>query len=382
MPKQATRFLPLALCLAVPIIPAQTDAAQQLRTDVVRGYAHGCHALYSRCLQEAKLLQSAVAALLAKPDATTLTAARTAWATARRVYGETEALRYYDGPIEPLEPLLNAWPIDEAFLDYVEGQPNAGIVNDPQHFPQLGATALVLANERGGEANVSVGWHAIEFLLWGQDLSTTGPGNRPASDYQPGVGPNAVRRREYLTVVTDLLVRQLGELQAAWAPNTANYRRAFEADPATAIRRMLTGTIVLTAFELTGERLAVAYETQDQEQEHSCFSDTTGADLEANQRGIEAICTGGPDAAFGPGLLALLQPTQPAAAADLRTKLATATARLRAIPQPFDQAIRGDDTAPGRLAIKAALQALEDQAESIAIAGRLLGHELPLHPGR
>ena len=126
MPKQPTLVLPLALLLAALSLRAQTDAMVQLRADVVRGYANGCHALYGRCVQEAKLLQTAVAALLAKPEAATLAAARVAWTTARRVYGESEALRYYDGPIEPLEPLLNAWPIDEVFLDYVEGQEITG----------------------------------------------------------------------------------------------------------------------------------------------------------------------------------------------------------------------------------------------------------------
>ena len=59
-------------------------------------------------------------------------------------------------------------------------------------FPEITAEALTAANEEGGETNISTGWHAIEFLLWGQDLSATGPGARPATDYT--TAPNAERR--------------------------------------------------------------------------------------------------------------------------------------------------------------------------------------------
>ena len=116
-----------------------------------------------------------------------LDAAKEAWLTARDEYGPTEAFRFYGGPIDNeetgVEGLVNAWPLDEAYIDYVDGDPEAGIVNNPDEHPTIDADALVAANEQGGEANVSTGWHAIEFLLWGQDLSADGPGARPVEDY-------------------------------------------------------------------------------------------------------------------------------------------------------------------------------------------------------
>jgi putative iron-regulated protein len=381
--------LPAALALAPPAgaqAPSNADAprtgparsdpdlsADELRRAVVAGHATWCHGIYARCEQRAKVLQSAVAKFLAEPDDATLAAARTEWIDARAVYGQTEALRFCDGPIEPLEPLLNAWPVDESFVD--------AIVADTASYPNLGATALVLANERGGEANVSVGWHAIEYLLWGKDLSPTGPGARPALDYLPGGGRHAERRREYLAVTTELLVQHLGELRVAWAPAAGNHRAAFERDLDGAVRRILTGVTVMSAFELCGERLGVAYETQDQEQEHSCFSDTSCQDLEANQLGIAAILGGEPAGGSGPGLLALVRGKSPALAADAAEKVAATLACLRAIPAPFDAAMRGSDDAPGRRAIAAAIAALERQTEVLTIVGRVLGHELPLKPG-
>jgi putative iron-regulated protein len=239
---------------------------------------------------------------------------------------------------------------------------------------------IKLANERGGEANVAVGWHAIEFLLWGQDTAATGPGARSAASFDPRRDDLATRRGEYLVAATGALLADLRTLRAAWAPRRKNHRAAFEADPRAALRAALSGCVVLTAFELGGERLTVPFETRDQEQEHSCFSDTTLADLAANQDGIRAVCLG---VAGGPhgGIAALLGDGQ-RPLADLLTKRLDATsAALRAIPAPFDQAILGADDTPGRLAIAAAIRAMEEQTEVLLLVGAHFGFELPLKPG-
>lgn len=357
------------------------DRMEALRTTVVRAHANRCHALYGECLAEAKAMRAAITAMLGDPSVASLATARAAWTKARFAYCRTETLRFSDGPIEPLEPLLNSWPVDEAYIDYVQGNATAGITHDREHFPQLSQTVLTLANERSGEANVSVGWHAIEFLLWGQDLHDDGPGDRPFTDYVVGKGPDADRRREYLTCITDLLVQQFESLGAEWAPGTNNYRHRFEADPQGAIRRMLTGALVLTAFELGGERMAVAYETKDQEQEHSCFSDTSCQDFVADQLGIVQMFQPGAVATTQPGLLALIAATDQRLARALSAQLEDTLAKMRAIPSPFDQAMRGADDTPGRIAIRAALDALDAQAELLSIAGQTFGFELPVHPG-
>lgn len=371
--------------VVLPALLAQEPAAPpsfgDLRGQLVERHAEHCHRLYAACAQGGEALLVAVEAFLRSPDDEHLAAAREAWCKARLVYGETEALRFQGGPIERLEPLLNAWPVDEAYIDHVVGRPHAGIVHDVAHFPVLDAGLLEVANERGSETNVSVGWHAIEFLLWGQDLDTAGPGRRPASDYRSDGDPVVERRRQYLKLVTQRLVEHLRTLRSEWAPGS-KWRRSFVADPERAVLAMLTGAAVLSAFELCGERLAVAYETQDQEQEHSCFSDTTWHDLQANQRGILAVLAGAPGtAAEAPTLSRLLQQRDPAAAEHLAAALARTTRALAAIPAPFDQAFLGADDTPGRRAIHAAMRALEEQAEAIAIAGRLFGHDLPMRPG-
>ncbi len=363
-----------------PTGPQRTP--DDLRREVVRGHAEWCHRVYAACARRAEALDESVKRFAAAPSESGLEAARAAWIHARRVYGLSEALRFCDGPIEAVEPSLNAWPIDEAYIDSVVGRPDSGIVNDAARFPQIGSAVLRVANERGGETNISIGWHAVEFMLFGQDHDPDGPGRRPWTDFVEGRAKNAVRRAEYLRAVTSLLPPTLTDLANAWTPDSAHGRREFESDPATAIRKMFTGAIVLTSFELHGERLGVAYETKDQEQEHSCFSDTSHLDLQANQAGIVAIFAGEHDGVrHGPGLTAYVRVEDAAVADDVQAKLARTTEALRAIPAPFDRAMRGPDDGAGRLAIRAALDALAEQTDAIAVAGRKLGLTLPLEPG-
>ena len=256
--------------------------------DAVGTYAAGVHAAYGESLASAQEMDAAIDAFLADPSDATLAAAKDAWLVARDDYGPTEAFRFYGGPIDDeetgTEGLINAWPLDEAYIDYVEGNAEAGIVNDPDGFPTIDAELLVSLNEQGGEANISTGWHAIEFLLWGQDLSLDGPGQRPASDYTTAA--NADRRATYLAVASDLLVSHLSELVDTWAPDADNYRAEFEAlESEEALRRIITGIGELSRGELAGERMNVAYAERSQEDEHSCFSDNTTADIVGNARG-------------------------------------------------------------------------------------------------
>ena len=138
-------------------------------------------------LNGALALQQTIAAFVAAPSADGLAAARKAWLEAREFYGQSEAFRFYGGPIDDdkgPESRLNALPLDESFIDGVKDQPQAGLINDRK----IALTKKTLAsyNERGGEENISTGWHAIEFLLWGQDFNDAGPGQRSFEDFVDG----------------------------------------------------------------------------------------------------------------------------------------------------------------------------------------------------
>lgn len=346
--------------------------------EVIDHYAAGVHASYAASLESARALDATIDAFVAAPSDQGLSDARQAWLTARDDYGLTEAFRFYGGPIDDeetgVEGQINAWPLDEAYIDYVEGDADAGIVNGVGEIATITPEAIAEVNEVGGETNVSTGWHAIEFLLWGQDLSEEGPGARPVTDYT--TADNADRRAAYLSAASDLLVSDLEELIAAWEPDADNYAAEFTALPEDeALSRMFVGIGELSRGELAGERMNVAYSERSQEDEHSCFSDNTVADFVANAAGIEMVVTGGYPGIDGPGLAALVEGEDPELADRLRTDVVAGTAAAGAIPAPFDQHVRPGvpDSDPGRVAVLEAIETLEDGSDTIVAAADSLG---------
>jgi putative iron-regulated protein len=345
---------------------------------VAQTYVQIVTASYADTRASAEALELTIDAFVAAPDEAGLDAARQAWLDAREFYGQTEAYRFYDGPIDNPEdgpePRLNAWPMDEAYVDYVEGSPEAGIINDTANYPSIDAELLASLNEQGGETNISTGYHAIEFLLWGQDRDPEGPGARPASDYVTdgsSTAPNPERRAAYLQAVAELLLADLGQVEDAWA---GDYREAFlAAEPDEIVRRILLGMGSLSGAELAGERMEVALETRDQEDEHSCFSDNTHRDIINDARGIENVYLGRYGDIDGPGIYDLVAARDVELADRLRDEIAASVAAAEAIPVPFDRAI-----VEHRETVRATIDALRVQADTIADVAALFDLDLVL----
>jgi putative iron-regulated protein len=349
---------------------------------VVENYADLLFANYGAAVADAEALHDAIDAFVEAPSQATLDAAKAAWIASRPSYQQTEAARFYNGPIDDPETgpegLINAWPLDENYVDYVDGAPDSGIINDPDGFPVIDEDTLAEANEAGGEANISTGYHAIEFLLWGQDQSADGPGTRPFTDYVTdgsGTAANQDRRGQYLRAAAHLLIDNIQEVADQWAPgNPGNYRAEFLAiDADEALGRILTGLGTLSEAELGGERLSVGFETRDQEDEHSCFSDNTRDDLANNALGIQNVYLGRYGTLDGPGIDELVRQVDPTLDATLQAELAASVSAVQNIPQPLDQALLGADDSPGRVAIGGAIDALFTQADTIAEAADALG---------
>ena len=343
----------------------------------IDGYAAIVRAGYDDSLTTARALKTAVDAFVAAPSATTLEAAKTAWKAAREPYGQTEVFRFYDGPIDDPdtgpEGRINSWPLDEVYIDYVEGNATAGIINSPAMFPAITKQVIADQNAVGAEENISSGYHAIEFLLWGQDMNPSGPGARPHTDYLLGKA-NHDRRGQYLKLAAELLVDDLQAVVDAWKPDAA-YPADFAADPKEALRRILQGMGSLGGAELSGERMTVALDNRDQEDEHSCFSDNTHRDLHGNALAIQNAYLGRYGAIDGPGLDELVRARDPALAAELQQQLEASIAAIDAIPAPFDQAIANDAS---RAKVLAAVRALQDQTDTLVEVATLFGIQINL----
>jgi putative iron-regulated protein len=362
--------------------PAAKAAAAKLELSaVLKHHAALVHASYLDTLRAARSMQQAIEAFASKPSDASLQSAKKAWLAAREFYGQTEAFRFYGGPIDGddgPEGRLNAWPMDESYVDAVPGRPGGGLVGDRSFV--ISKASLAEQNERGGEENVATGWHAIEFLLWGVDAYEDGPGRRSFEDYVDGKAPDADRRRQYLRVATELLIDDLDMLARAWAPAAKNYRAGFERGGNESLRKLFVGLGSLSRGELAGERLEVALATRDQEDEHSCFSDNTHRDAVTNALGIENVWLGRLRRADGsvlqgPSLRDWVARRNAPLAERTSKQIAASVRAAEAIQAPFDQEIGGGRDGRGRERIEQATAALTLQSKTLVEAANAVGIE-------
>ncbi len=356
--------------------------SQELLGEVATNYSEIVKASYEDSITAAQALDTAIETFTDTPNDDNLEAAKQAWLDSREPYLQTEVYRFYDGPIDNPENgpegLLNAWPLDENYIDYVEGDPDSGIVQDDSIT--IDGETLESLNEVDNEKNIATGYHAIEFLLWGQDLSDAGPGARPVSDYEDS-NAFAIRRKSYLNTASVLLLEHLGQVDAAWADG-AEYRTSFEADPDDALRKILTGMIVLSGFETGGERLQTALDSGEQEDEHSCFSDNTHRDMIQDVQGVQNVYLGtytrlDGSTVSGKGVRDAIAELDPELAQELEDKIADSLALANALPTPFDQAIATDNS-DGRAAVEALIISLREQEDLLEEAFRLFGYDIPV----
>jgi putative iron-regulated protein len=369
------------------------------RAEVLDTYANIAAAGYADSLTTAQVLQTAVDALLNQPSEAALQAARTAWIAARVPYMQTEAYRFGNAIVDDWEGRVNAWPLDEGLIDYVDA--TYGGATDDNEFAVLNVVAnpsFTLSGEEvdasaitpallqdtlqeadGVEANVATGYHAVEFLLWGQDLNGTdaGAGNRPWTDYAAGddcTNGNCDRRGDYLRAVTDLLVTDLDEMAAAWADGGAA-RTAVLADETAGISAMLTGMGSLSYGELAGQRMKLGVMMNDPEEEHDCFSDNTHMSHYYDGLGVQNVYLGSytrvdGSTVSGPSLSDLVARADPAIDVQLKAELEASVAALAVIRDKaeagmaYDQMLARDNT-EGEALVMGAVDALVVQTRSI-----------------
>lgn len=231
----------------------------------------------------------------------------------------------------------------------------------------------------GIEANVATGYHAIEFLLWGQDLNGhgDGAGNRPWTDYAQGeacTGGNCDRRAAYLSAATNLLISDLEWINAQWSENGAA-RENLMADEEAGLTAILTGMGSLSYGETVGERMRLGLMLNDPEEEHSCFADNTHNDHYYNGVGIRNIYLGryvrtDGTTVSGPSLSDLVAAEDPALDAEMRARLTNAVMELGQILRAaeagfaYDEMLaRGNDG--GEALIIGGVNGLIDQTRSI-----------------
>ncbi|TDX89204.1 imelysin [Neorhizobium sp. R1-B] len=382
-----------AASAAYTVTPAKAaDAAA-----VLKHYAELAHAKYEDSLTTAKKLDAAIDALIAKPSDETLKAAKAAWIAARVPYQQTEVYRFGNPIVDEWEGKVNAWPLDEGLIDYVdasygkESDENelytANVIANPKikvngeeiDVTNITPETLQSLHEAGEiEANVATGYHAIEFLLWGQDLNGTGAGagKRPFTDYDKAncTGGNCDRRAAYLKAASTLLVTDLEDMVKAWAPD-GDATKNVTGDPKAGLSAILTGMGSLSYGELAGERMKLGLLLHDPEEEHDCFSDNTYASHLNDAIGIKSAYTGeylrvDGTKLKGPSVSELVIAKDKALDTEMKSKLDATLAAMNAMAdrgqkvEAYDQMI-GENNVKGNAVVQKAIDGLIDQTKTI-----------------
>lgn len=389
----------LALSIGMAAMGAGlAHAAEPTAEAVLKTYADIALAGYEDALSTAKALDAATDALIANPSEATLNAAREAWKASRPSYQQTEAFRFGNPIVDEWEGRVNAWPLDEGLIDYVDASygtesdenglytaniiANSKITIDGTEVDAAEITPAFLQDtlrEAGGiEANVATGYHAIEFLLWGQDLHGTeaGAGERPFTDYSTEA--NAKRRGQYLDAATDLLVSDLEEMVANWQEGGA----ARTALAGQGLATILTGMGSLSFGELAGERMKLGLLLHDPEEEHDCFSDNTYNSHLYDAIGIQNVYLGkytrvDGSVVEGPSISELIASKDAAVDTELKAQLADTVARMEVMKtrgdtvEKYDQMIAEGNT-EGNAVVQAAIDGLITQTRGIERAVALL----------
>ena len=416
MKTQKKLIVSSVLTMAMAVSTAHAFWGNHETNPLLQTYADIATANYTDALNDAKMLQATLKGFTDHPTENTMSNAKAAWLNARESYGQTEAFRLSNGPIDAEEGWhvqaygapegqLNAWPLDENMIDYTtdaKGEitsgniiDTAGLFNPGGENPTaidvsiITADAIAALNENGGDANVASGYHAIEFLLWGQDQDysnfikddvTNGAlvaGQRTFVDYT--TAKNADRRKQYLNAASTLIVSDLESMVAAWADgDNSNYKAALlgnnidnskNIDKNIALSQIFAGLGVFIKSELANERIAVAVLTPSEEDEHSCFSDNTHRDITQNYQGFKNLIFGtynGVD--YGTALIDAMQDKS-----ELMTLIASANAKvnqmnsLAQISRHFDHQIHPNDPQAKQIKkLKNELRAIGDQMIYVA----------------
>jgi len=112
---------------------------------------------------------------------------------------------------------IESWPIQGGYIDYLQGYEHTGLINDLT--VDINLPVLKEQHKLTDSFDVSLGFHALEFILWGDTLE------RSSDDFEAsepdfsniGYETNAKnRRRAYLLAVVSQIDDQVAQLQSRW----------------------------------------------------------------------------------------------------------------------------------------------------------------------
>ena len=200
---------------------------------------------------EIERFQSSIVTLADHVSSENLSLSKQAWLDAHSAYELTTLHRYFATQLlgeqnslalMQLQYQINHWPIIPGYIDYVNGYPDSGIVYDIN--VTLDVDSLREQHGAFDIYEVTLGFHVIEFLLWGYDTDSVA---RPAADFdavleltpeetESGYSLEQLsnnRRRLFLAVAADTLVEDFRALQSLWLTEESSIRQRIESTSGT-----------------------------------------------------------------------------------------------------------------------------------------------------
>lgn len=242
------------LAIAILLIPLACSKQENLPSpdpSAAHAYPLDASALepfthhYSETLQKkldastltALLFDDSIKQFLATPNVANLEAAQQKWQETYALFNDTSPFTVLtDNPAQ--HSYIDSWPILPGYIDAISGFPNSGIVNDVTL--ELNEANIRQQHGLTFPGEVSTGFHAIEFMIWGE--TTTAENSESAKEskeenktlplkrYTPvkqwhqtelDVSQHSNnRRRKYLALVTNILLKDIeksnAEAKATW----------------------------------------------------------------------------------------------------------------------------------------------------------------------
>ena len=375
------------------------------KTSLIENYSNIAEAKYKDSWKLAKTLLEEVNKFLDNTTESNLQNVKQKWLEARKIYQQTEVFRFGNPIVDDWEGKVNAWPLDEGLIDYVDTSNYYPSENDFSNFNIIANKYLkvegnlvnasiidtsLLENRLheigGNEANVATGYHAIEFLLWGQDLNGTGPGKgkRPYTDFSLAEcsNKNCDRRRQYLLAATELLLKDLEEMKSFWSKNGIARKDLLSNSNEKGLKRILTGMGSLSYGELAGERMKLGLMLNDPEEEHDCFSDNTHNSHFFNVVGIQNVYLGSykninNEVVNGESLSQLVASKDKELDEEVKSSIRNTIFHMQNIVNSAENGVTydmliGENNKEGNLLIQNAIDALVKQSQSIEKVANLL----------
>ena len=210
---------------------------------------------------EIEMLQSSIVMLTGQATNENLSLSKKTWLDAHSAYELTTLHRYFamqlleeqnSLALMQIQYQINHWPIIPGYIDYVNGYPDSGIVHDIN--VNLDVSSLREQHGTFDVSEVTLGFHVIEFLLWGDDNDAV---PRPADEFdavleltpketESGYSLEQLsnnRRRVFLSIATDTLVKDFQALQSLWLSEEPSIRRGIESKSVTEIILILADSM-------------------------------------------------------------------------------------------------------------------------------------------